>query len=67
VSIPHSGAITPWTGRESALLTRATLEGSAYALRDILEAMRDAGLDVRRLTIVGAGPRARCGGRSRPT
>jgi xylulokinase len=31
------------------------LEGSAYALRDILEAMRDAGLDVRRLTIVGGG------------
>jgi xylulokinase len=36
-------------------MTRAMLEGSAYALRDILEAMRDAGLDVRRLTIVGGG------------
>jgi xylulokinase len=35
--------------------TRAMLEGSAYALRDILEAMRDAGLDVRRLTVVGGG------------
>jgi xylulokinase len=38
-----------------AHLTRALLEGSAYALRDILEAMRDAGLEVRRLTIVGGG------------
>jgi xylulokinase len=38
-----------------AHMTRALLEGSAYALRDILEAMRDAGLDVRRLTIVGGG------------
>ena len=40
-------------GREH--LTRALLEGSAFALRDILEAMRGAGLDVRRLTIVGGG------------
>jgi xylulokinase len=40
-------------GREH--MTRAILEGSAFALRDILEAMRDAGLDVRRLTIVGGG------------
>jgi xylulokinase len=31
------------------------LEGSAFALRDILEAMRDAGLEARRLTIVGGG------------
>jgi xylulokinase len=38
-----------------AHMTRAILEGSAFALRDILEAMRDAGLDVRRLTIVGGG------------
>ena len=38
-----------------AHMTRAMLEGSAYALRDILEARRDAGLDVRRLTIVGGG------------
>jgi xylulokinase len=36
-------------------LTRAILEGSAYALRDILGAMRDAGLEVRRLTMVGGG------------
>ena len=40
-------------GREH--LTRAVLEGSAFALRDILEAMRGADLDVRRLTIVGGG------------
>jgi xylulokinase len=38
-----------------AHLTRAILEGSAFALRDILQAMRGAGLDVRRLTIVGGG------------
>ena len=36
-------------------MARALLEGSAFALRDILEAMRGAGLDVRRLTIVGGG------------
>jgi xylulokinase len=38
-----------------AHMTRAVLEGSAYALRDILEAMVAAGLEVRRLTIVGGG------------
>ncbi len=38
-----------------AHMTRAILEGSAFALRDILEAMVNAGLDVRRLTIVGGG------------
>ncbi|HEX2025304.1 MAG TPA: FGGY-family carbohydrate kinase, partial [Actinomycetota bacterium] len=38
-----------------AHMTRAVLEGSAFALRDILEAMTEAGLDVRRLTIVGGG------------
>ena len=38
-----------------AHMTRALLEGSAFALRDILEAMRNAGLDVSRLTIVGGG------------
>jgi xylulokinase len=38
-----------------AHMTRAILEGSAFALRDILEAMQNAGLDVRRLTIVGGG------------
>jgi xylulokinase len=38
-----------------AHLYRAILEGSAFALRDIIEAMRDAGLESRRLTIVGGG------------
>jgi xylulokinase len=38
-----------------AHMTRALLEASAYALRDILEAMGNAGLEVRRLTIVGGG------------
>jgi xylulokinase len=38
-----------------AHMTRALLEGSAFGLRDILEAMRGAGLEVRRLTIVGGG------------
>ena len=38
-----------------AHMTRAILEGSAFALRDILEAMKGAGLAVRRLTIVGGG------------
>ncbi len=36
-----------------AHMTRAILEGSAFGLRDILEAMTAAGLEVRRLTIVG--------------
>ena len=36
-------------------MTRAILEGSAFGLRDILDAMRNAGLDVRRLVIVGGG------------
>jgi xylulokinase len=38
-----------------AHMTRAILEGSAFALRDILDAMTAAGLGVRRLTIVGGG------------
>jgi xylulokinase len=41
-----------------AHMTRALLEGSAYALRDILEAMRAAGLETRRLTIVGGGAKS---------
>jgi xylulokinase len=36
-------------------MTRAILEGSAFGLRDILDAMTAAGLGVRRLTIVGGG------------
>jgi xylulokinase len=42
-----------------AHMTRAVLEGSAYALRDILEAMLAAGLEVRRLTIVGGGAKGK--------
>ena len=38
-----------------AHMTRAILEGSGFALRDIVEAMANAGLYVRRLTIVGGG------------
>jgi xylulokinase len=38
-----------------AHMTRAILEGSAFGLRDILEAMTTAGLEVRRLTVVGGG------------
>ena len=41
-----------------AHLTRAVLEGSAFALRDILEAMRNAGLQPRRLTMVGGGAKS---------
>ena len=38
-----------------AHLFRAVLEGSAYALRDILGAMSGCGLEPRRLTMVGGG------------
>lgn len=41
-----------------AHLTRALLEGSAFALRDIVEAMRDTGLEIARLTIVGGGAKS---------
>jgi xylulokinase len=41
-----------------AHLTRAILEGSAFALRDILQAMVGAGLDVHRLVIVGGGAKS---------
>jgi xylulokinase len=41
-----------------AHMTRAILEGSAFALRDILEAMKAAGLGVERLTIVGGGAKS---------
>jgi xylulokinase len=40
-------------------LTRAMLEGSAFALRDIVAAIRHAGLEVRRITAVGGGARSR--------
>jgi xylulokinase len=38
-----------------AHMIRALLEGSAFALRDILESMQGTGLHVRRLTMVGGG------------
>jgi xylulokinase len=38
-----------------AHLLRALLEASAFALRDVLEAMRGAGLGIHRITIVGGG------------
>ncbi len=41
-----------------AHLTRAILEGSAMALRDVLTAMRNAGLAVARITAVGGGARS---------
>jgi xylulokinase len=62
------GAMTPeWNGAARGVfygltlahtrghMMRAILEGSAFGLRDILEAMGNAGLEVRRLTIVGGG------------
>jgi xylulokinase len=41
--------------RESERNVSAILEGSAFGLRDILDAMRSAGLGVQRLVIVGGG------------
>nr|MBA2599329.1 hypothetical protein [Actinomycetota bacterium] len=41
-----------------AHMTKAMLEGSAFALRDILQAMSDAGLEPSRLTIVGGGAKS---------
>lgn len=41
-----------------AHLTRAILEASAFALRDIIEGIRSAGLAVQRITAVGGGARS---------
>lgn len=41
-----------------AHLTRAMLEGSAFALRDVITALRNTGLGVRRITAVGGGARS---------
>ena len=61
------GAMAPeWNGAARGLLRAVARaharphdegdpRGSAFALRDVLDAMRNAGLDVRRLTIVGGG------------
>lgn len=40
------------------LVYDAILEGSAFALRDIITAMRNAGLTVQRITAVGGGVRS---------
>jgi xylulokinase len=66
-----SGAMAPeWNGdargvfygltlaHSRAHMTRALLEGSAFALRDILESMAGAGLEVTRLTAVGGGAKS---------
>lgn len=39
-------------------MTRALLEGSAFALRDILEAMKGTGVPPQRLTIAGGGAKS---------
>jgi xylulokinase len=41
-----------------AHLCRSLLEGSAYALRDVIEAIRGAGLDVERIVCVAGGARS---------
>ena len=48
--------LTPAHGREHLL--RALLEGSAYALRDVLEAMRGAGVVIERVVCVAGGARS---------
>lgn len=49
--------LTPAHGR--AHLCRAVLEGSAYALRDVVEAIEAAGLPCERIVCVGGGARSR--------
>jgi xylulokinase len=41
-----------------AHLCRSLLEGSAYALRDVIDAIRGAGLDVERIVCVAGGARS---------
>ena len=48
--------LTPAHGK--AHLCRALLEGSAYAFRDVVEAIRGAGLDPRRVVCVAGGARS---------
>ena len=48
--------LTPAHGR--AHMARALLEGSAYALRDVVEAIADAGLDCSRIVCVAGGARS---------
>jgi xylulokinase len=49
--------LTPAHGREH--LVRAVVEGNAYALRDVLEAIRAAGQPVREVVAVAGGARGR--------
>ena len=48
--------LTPAHGR--AHMARALLEGSAYALRDVVEAIAAAGLDCSRIVCVAGGARS---------
>ena len=62
---PHNDAslrgVFAGLGHESnpQALTRAVLEGIAFALRDNLEALRAAGTQITRVTAVGGGSRSR--------
>ena len=57
----NSRARAGWFGltaaHSRAHLARALLEGNAFALRDVLEAMRAAGLEPQNLVCVGGGAR----------
>ncbi|MEI2385701.1 xylulokinase [Breoghania sp. JC706] len=44
---------------ERATLTRAVLDGVAFALKDCQEALRDAGTELKSVTAVGGGSRGR--------
>lgn len=44
---------------DRAALTQAVLEGVAFAFRDSLEALREAGTELSRVTAIGGGSRAR--------
>jgi xylulokinase len=44
---------------DRTVLTRAVMEGVAFALRDNLEALRSAGTELSRITAVGGGSRSR--------
>lgn len=44
---------------DRAVLTQAVLEGVAFAFRDSLEALREAGTELSRVTAIGGGSRAR--------
>nr|WP_272213958.1 FGGY-family carbohydrate kinase [Marinicella sp. W31]MDC2879900.1 FGGY-family carbohydrate kinase [Marinicella sp. W31] len=44
---------------DRAAMTRAVMEGVAFALRDNLEALRAAGTELTRITAIGGGSRSR--------